>query len=233
MTSLVERPPHDGTAPLPSALTVPEWAMLSCVASSFMRLSNAVAVVLVTLSATKKVQCGVLLNPTDQRCYRMLVLRLYESVEEVPFNQMHTAETAIAVQLASVCVAEKLREATVLFVQSCHLGNNSLRITTALRPEHSVIEFGRPNEPYFYHVHLICRGNPKAAYLSEFGSDAILGGPEAEAHFVCLELATDKKVLLPDEQHQIATALGECLTTTEESVFQDSLGAQIILLLKR
>ena len=77
-----------------------------------------------------------------------------------------------------------------LFVQSLHLGNNSMRQVPSNIDSnddkndqiitHNVADLGNGHEPYVYHEHLFLRGNPKHSY---FVDAPVLEGPSLGVSF--------------------------------------------------
>lgn len=143
------------------------WAVASGVAATFRHLPYAVAIATVPPAAVSSppqqppTRVALYLNPTETTCYRMLARVLYDAPDDIPFNAMHAAGDVVAVATATAAFAAALRQATGLFVQTLHLGNNSM----ACDPATGDVVLGTDHEPYFYHVHLLCRGNPDRVYF--------------------------------------------------------------------
>ena len=147
------------------------WSVQSGLLESFMSLPYAVCVVSVGNDETGgPFRVGLYMNPVDSSCYRMIARVLYSKPGDIPFNRHSSPAVAIAVGEVVALGSAALYDRTNLFVQSMHLGNNS----QVADPVSGEIVLGSDHEPYFYHVHLICRGNPGRSYFE--GSDK-LGGP--------------------------------------------------------
>lgn len=145
---------------------------------------------------------GIALNPTDARCYRMIARLLYDDASQIPFNRHHTIDEAVAVQSACAIVSNAVYRTTGLFVQTLHLGNNSMTLDTASTGEEAALRLGKPDEPYFYHCHLLCRGNPLRSY---FDNAPELRGPPVG---VPLDIATGKVAWDADDPAAIALVRG-------------------------
>jgi len=172
--------------------SIPAWVIESGVESSFRQLHFAIAVISVRLpkdddDGTPPKMVGVYANPTDLQCYRMIarVLETDEAHLRVKLNGMHSLEDSLAVSTAVAVLKQILWQQTGLFVQSLHLGNNSMRPIYEDGVE-AKVGLGNDHEPYFYHEHLLCRGgDPQQAYLSQAAPDdvddvsdmPVLGGP--------------------------------------------------------
>ena len=147
------------------------WAVQSGVVDSFISLPYALCVASVGRAGSgDALRVGLYMNPVDSSCYRMIARVLYDMPSDIPFNQYHSPGEALAVAEVVALASATLYDRTRLFVQTMLLGNNS----QVADPESGEIVLGSDHEPYFYHVHLICRGNPDRCYFE--GSDK-LGGP--------------------------------------------------------
>jgi len=119
---------------------------------------------------------GIYSNPTDQRCYRLIARLVVE--EEDPssmmrVNKFHTLEESLAVAMAVAVLKQVIFHQCHLFVQSLHLGNNSM-YEKKKTDDTIKIGLGKTGEPYFYHEHLLLRGDPTQTY---FRGASALGGP--------------------------------------------------------
>lgn len=214
--------------------SIPAWVIESGVESSFRRLPYAIAVISVRLpihdddnNPPPSKMVGLYANPTDLQCYRMIarVLESNEAHLRAKLNGMHSLEDSLAVSTAVAVLKQILWQQAGLFVQSLHLGNNSMRPVY----EDGVVAklgLGNDHEPYFYHEHLLCRGgDPQQAYLS-MGDEArtaempVLGGPPLGTAF---EAQQQKRASSPSPKHICAVmrgmqhALREALTLSAQS----------------
>jgi hypothetical protein len=148
------------------------------------------------LNATTNTQyIGIYLNPTDSRCYRMIARPLCLQTTDLAFNRDDDLSNPISTSIAVALVGKSMRESTGLFVQSLHLGNNSM-----VSGSDGELQLGNDKEPYFHHVHyLLCRGNPELAY---FEGALVLGGPPIGVAF-----QAQGKGRVPEEMSRGTTSL--------------------------
>lgn len=144
---------------------IPTWVFDSGVESSFRTLDYSIAVI-----STPHGRVGLYTNPTDRRCYSLIVRTLVPTADQMILNQLHSLEESLAVGMAVAVLKQVLFRRTGLFVQSLHLGNNSMRSTTE-----GDVGLGNAHEPYFYHVHLLARGDPVRSYFD--GAPELAGPP--------------------------------------------------------
>lgn len=157
-----------GLAKSSSSFKAPEdWVIESGVEESFRKLSYAIAVVV-----TPYGRVGLYANPKDQRCYRMIARLLVKDPSDLHLNAFHSLDESLAVGMAVAVTKQVVFETTGLFVQSMHLGNNSMCSTSITG--RGDVGLATEQESYFYHEHLILRGDPTRSY---FPGATALGGP--------------------------------------------------------
>ena len=156
------------------------WAITSGVTATFTALPFAVAIVTVPgisrAAGRSATRIGVYLNPSDARCYRMLLRPLADSVDALPLNQFPSLDDSAALGVAAAVVGDLLWKQCRLYGQSHQLGNNSHATRTA---DGEIDLCGNSHEPYFCHVHLLFRGNPEKQYHP--GLPKLQGPPIGEA----------------------------------------------------
>ena len=171
-----------------TAFPADHWAVASGVEATFRALPYAVAVVAVpgpplppplagadepapTAAAPGATRVGVYLNPSDARCYRMLLRPLVPHPAALPFNVFPSMADAAALGVASAAIGDLMWRRCGLYLQTYQLGNNS---QTPRDGDGELALTGDAHEPYFAHVHGVWRGNPETAYHPRLPR---LGGP--------------------------------------------------------
>jgi len=137
------------------AKTAP-WAIETGVESSFVNLARALCVV--SLKGID-IKVGVYLNPTDSTYYRMIVRALVETPEQIRFNSFPDPDEQDAVLRTSAILQRIFYDNLDLYCQFVQLGNNSQSMVGG------DLQLGNAKEPYFYHTHIFCRGDPDRHYL--------------------------------------------------------------------
>lgn len=101
---------------------IPEWVIDSGVLESFRKLDYAVAVI-----TTRYGPVGLYANPADQQCYRLIARLLVDKPEDIRLNEIQSLEESLAVSTAVAVLKQVVFKHSGLFVQSLHLGNNSMQ----------------------------------------------------------------------------------------------------------
>lgn len=152
---------------------IPEWVIDSGVLESFRKLDYAVAVI-----TTRYGPVGLYANPADQQCYRLIARLLVDKPEDIRLNEIQSLEESLAVSTAVAVLKQVVFKHSGLFVQSLHLGNNSMQFDAK---SSAGVGLGTLHEPYFYHEHLLLRaGDPDLEYLEGAGP---IGGPPIGTSF--------------------------------------------------
>jgi len=107
----------------------------------------------------------VKLNPTDSRGYRTIISLIHDDMNSTFNREYNLEEITGLMHICALCAYafKKLK----FVVQIEVAGNNSQKL------EENNIVLGNENEPSMLHAHLICRGDPRHAYIT----DVPLKGP--------------------------------------------------------
>jgi hypothetical protein len=180
------------------------WAVLSGVESTARLLPYAVAVLRVRLPSGATTSVLLYLNPTDARNYRMLMRPLVQSASQLPHNAFATQHHSAALHVATGVVADVFWKATGLYIQTYQLGNNS-QSTDPLTG--GVALMGNEHEPYFLHIHCVCRGDPSRRYLGD--SLPPLRGPPIGSAFPMVSCSDGVSANVPwSNSEELASAAG-------------------------
>ena len=163
--------PMTTTTPSTRQSSIAAWVIESGVEESFRGLSYAVAII-----STLHGKVGLYANPTDRRCYRLIARPLVATLADMTLNQLQTLQESLAVATAVAVFKQVMFRHAGLFVQSLHLGNNSMqqqKLNDDESQDGCIVGLGNIYEPYFYHEHLFLRGDPKRSYFE--GAPALAG----------------------------------------------------------